>query len=140
MIEVNSGPPGWVKFQPFDDDEDVKCEIKELTVEEGLQFTGMFIDGEIKGDIYGEAMREYFKSYVRNIEGIKLNGTVAKKPEDLLNPSVRRSGPIHDFYTTVMYEFIKINSIVKDEVKNSESLPGEDTEMDGVVSETESRS
>ena len=140
MIEVNSGPPGWVKFQPFDDDEDIRCEIKELTVEEGLQFTGMFIDGEIKGDIYGDVMREYFKSYVRNIEGIKLNGVQAKKPEDLLKPSVKRSKPIHDFYTTVMYEFIRMSSFTKDEAKNSESLPGEDTEAVAVVSETESKS
>jgi hypothetical protein len=135
MIEVNSGPPEWEVFHPFEDDPDVSCEIKQLSVDEGLKLTGQFIDGKIEGDIYGDLMKGYFVQYVRNIEGIKINGVMAKRPEDILDPGVKRSAPLHDFYTTVMYRLIKINSITDTETKNSDSSPGADTEKAGVGQE-----
>ena len=141
MIDENGGPPGWEKFHPFDDDKDVSCEIKQLSVAEGLSLSGLFLDGKIQGDIYGETMQGYFTEYVRNIEGIKIDGVLVKRPSDILDPAVKRSKALQDFYTTVMYEFFNMSSFTVDEVKNSDSSPDENmAEVSGEESQTENRS
>ena len=159
MIEENGEQPGYQRFHPFSEDEyrdlldekgkvtgrelvrkadmDVSCEIKELSVSEGLTLSGLFIDGKIQGDIYGETMQGHFTKFVRNIEGIKIGGVLIKKPSDLLDPSVKRSKDLHDFYTTVMHQFFEMSSLKADEVKNSNSSPAESTEEeDAAVSTT----
>ena len=128
MIDVNGGAPQWEKFYPFDEDQDVSCEIKQLCNKEGLKLQGLLRDlqdddGNISGDIYNDDVMGLFETYVKNIEGIKIGGISIATPTEMFDPSVKRSKPLHDFYTGVMYKFFQMTSMVGDESKNSEGSP-----------------
>ena len=106
-MDISIKAPGWEKFVW----EDVECEIKTLTFEEGLDVP--------------PTVKEQVKSYVRNIKGLKVNGKEIKKIDDLMDPKVARCAELQDFYLAILEKYIELNSVTREESKNSSSPPEE---------------
>ncbi len=92
-MDLTSKIPGWEKFDPI---EGIEVEIKRLTFDESLDLNAQLETRETKEDgktvveivLPPPAAKECFKNYVRNIEGLKVNGKKIKVPEKLLAANV----------------------------------------------------
>jgi hypothetical protein len=84
--------------------------------------TGKVTDGLV-WNLFGETAEKYFREYVRNIEGITVDGVQIKRPGDMLDPSVGNNDFLGTFYAAVLDRFLDINVVLPESEKNSEGQP-----------------
>jgi hypothetical protein len=79
--------------------------------------TGRMRDGLV-WNLLGDCAEKYFRQYVRNIEGIVVDGKELKRPEDLLDPAVGNHNLLGTFYAAVLDHFLDINVVTDESEKN----------------------
>ena len=136
-MDIKTSPPGWELFQPFPEKfPEVKCEIKRLTVQEGLEFRRDCRDGAMlmpgkEGMVWdwlGESSRRWFFQCVRNIKGVTVNGEAKTRPQELLDNSIGDNNTIASLIFEIMAEFVNRNIVTEDEVKNSSTTRSSSSE------------
>ena len=123
-MDLTSKAPGWEKYEPV---EGVELEIKRLNFDESLDLNAKL---ETKEEINEKdeteiiivlpppAAKECFKKYVRNIEGLKINGKKIKVPEKLLRPEIAGFPELQVLYGMCIKRFFAMNIMQEDETKN----------------------
>ena len=149
-MKISTKPPGWAHVVPVDHNPDVSCEIKIFNIDEGFEFDGDVRIGrllrraevvvpvdekdESKGtqakvstvwNYYSPLARDYFKKFVRNIEGLVINGVEIKTTAELFDPSVGHSPDITLFLIRTLQELFEHNTPSEDEGKNSGAPSGD---------------
>lgn len=119
-MDLTTEAPGWVKFNPI---EDVQVEIRRINLKESLDLNADLESEESDGEFMivlppGKA-QGYFKKYVRNIKGLKVNGQAIKKPDELLDPSMASLPELKVIYGACVQKFFAMNVLHEDEAKNS---------------------
>jgi len=123
-MDLTGKKPGWEKYDPI---EGIELEIKRLSQEEALDLNAMLESREVtskngKAEIEiilppSEA-KECFKKYIRNIEGLKINGKKVKSPDKLFAEDMPNFPEIQVLYGMCIKRFFAINVMQEDETKN----------------------
>jgi len=147
-MDIKTNAPGWEEYQPFPDKHpEVKCEIRRMTFKEGKGFSrdcrvgALLMNGILRTkdgreregliwDYWGECAESYFTRYVRNLEGITLDGKEIKTTADVLSDTMSNNDFLGTFYLMTITEIVDRNIVTEDEGKNCEGLP---TDTGGVA-------
>jgi len=122
-MDLKTDAPGWVKFNPVDD---VNVEIRRLSLEESLDLNAVLeskeetVNGKVELMIIlpPDKAKDCFKKYVRNIEGLKVNGIDIKSPAEILDPSMSNLPELQVLYGMCIKKFFGMNVMQEDETKN----------------------
>ena len=120
-MEIKKGGTGWERVTPIEDNPELSCEIKRLSLAEKMDLSERWEDddGMIRPKVDTNRGREVFATYVRKIVGLEFDGKEVNQPDFILGPDMPPDDGVVLFIMLCAVKFWEMNFLTEEERKNS---------------------